>query len=46
VNPSLATWVYALVTTFLHTALLAAFTYRWMAIESRVPDQPVKIRRR
>ena len=46
VNPSLATWVYALFCTFLHLSFLAGFAYRFMAIEHEIPDVPVKLRRR
>jgi hypothetical protein len=46
VNPSLATWVYALFANVLHVVFLAAFTYRWIAGEPDVPEQPVKRRRR
>jgi hypothetical protein len=44
VNPGFATWLYALLATFLHTGFLAAFTYRWMAVEDEVPDQPLRRR--
>lgn len=46
VNPTLATWVYALVCTYVHLSFLAAFAYRYMAVEDQVPDQPVRARRR
>ncbi len=46
VNPSLATWVYALLCTFLHLSFLAAFAYRVMAVEAEIPEQPVRLRRR
>jgi len=42
VNPGVMEWAYGLVATFVHMGFLAAFAYRWMAIESEVPDQPVK----
>ncbi len=45
VNPGFATWLYALLATFLHTGFLAAFTYRWMAIEAEVPDEPLRRRK-
>lgn len=45
VNPGVATWMYALVATFIHISFLAAFCYRWMAIEPEVPAQPVRRRR-
>jgi len=45
VNPIVATWIYALVATFIHMSFLAAFCYRWMAIEPEVPAQPVPRRR-
>ncbi len=45
VNPGVATWIYALVATFIHISFLAAFCYRWMAIEPEVPAQPVRRRR-
>ncbi|MEW6059318.1 MAG: hypothetical protein AB1551_04125 [Actinomycetota bacterium] len=41
-NPRLATWIYGLVVTFVHSAFLAAFAYRWMAVESAVPDGAVR----
>lgn len=46
VNPSVAMWAYALVCTFLHLSFLAAFAYRFMAVEHEIPDEPVKLRRR
>jgi len=46
VNPTLATWIYALVCTFVHLAFLAAFAYRFLAIVDEIPDQPIKLRRR
>ena len=45
VNPFLATWIYALVAAFIHMSFLAAFCYRWMAIEPEVPAKPVPRRR-
>ena len=45
-NPPLVTWIYGLVVTFVHSAFLAAFAYRWIAIESAVPDGAVRARRR
>jgi hypothetical protein len=42
VNPSIRAWVYGLCTSFVHVAFLAAFSYRWMAVEDEVPEQPVK----
>ena len=45
VNPSLAAWLYALAANVLHVVFLAAFTYRWVAGEPDVPEQPVKLRR-
>lgn len=46
VNPSVAMWAYALLATFVHVAFLAAFSYRWIVVEDRVPEQPVRARRR
>lgn len=46
VNPSLPTWVYALLAAFVHVVFLAAFAYRWMVAREEVPDQPVRARRR
>jgi hypothetical protein len=46
VNPSVATWVYALVCTYVHLSFLAAFAYRLMAVEDEIPETPVKLRRR
>lgn len=45
-NPPLATWIYALIGTYVHLSFLAAFAYRLMAIEDEIPDEPVKRRRR
>ncbi len=45
VNPTIAAWVYGLLATFVHSAFLAAFSYRWMAVEDEVPEQPVRRRR-
>lgn len=42
VNPSTGTWVYGFCVSFVHVAFLAAFAYRWMAVEEEVPEQPVK----
>lgn len=46
VNPAAATWVYALLCTYVHLSFLAAFAFRFMSIEDEVPDEPVRIRRR
>jgi len=46
VNPELATWVYALLCTYVHLAFLAAFAFRLMSIEEDIPEEPVRIRRR
>jgi hypothetical protein len=46
VNPTLAAWIYALLCTYLHLAFLAAFAYRLMAVESEIPEQPLRLRRR
>lgn len=46
VNPPLATWVYALVCTYVNLSFLGAFAFRLMSIEEEIPDQPVKLRRR
>ncbi len=46
VNPGLATWVYALVASFVHVVFLAAFVFRWMAVREIVPEEPVRARRR
>ncbi len=46
VNPSLAMWIYALVSTFVHLAFMAAFAYRLIAVEHEIPEQPVRLRRR
>lgn len=32
VTPSILVWAFALVATFLHTAVLGAFTHRWLAV--------------
>ncbi len=44
-NPSIFTWVFALVATFVHVSFLAAFYDRWMVVEPDVPDRPVRRRR-
>lgn len=46
VNPSLATWVWALLCTFVHLGFLAAFAYRLMSVEDEIPEEPVRARRR
>ena len=46
VNPTLPTWVYALVCTYVHLSFLAAFAFRLMSVEDEIPEQPVRIRRR
>jgi len=46
VNPSIRAWVYGLCASFIHVAFLAAFSYRWMAVEDEVPERPVKRARR
>ncbi|GIV00185.1 MAG: hypothetical protein KatS3mg014_1800 [Actinomycetota bacterium] len=46
VNPSLATWVWALLCTFVHLGFLAAFAYRLMSVEEEIPDRPARARRR
>ena len=43
-NPSIGIWAVVLVSTFIHTVFLAAFCARWLAIESDVPDEPVRRR--
>ncbi len=37
VNPGLATWVYVLLANLSHVAFMAAFAYRWMAVEDEIP---------
>lgn len=46
VNPGLATWVWALLCTFVHLGFLAAFAYRFMTVEEEIPEEPVRARRR
>lgn len=46
VNPTIATWAYALLATVVHLTFLAAFAIRWIAVEPDVPDEPVKLLRR
>lgn len=46
VNPSLATWVYVLVCTYVHLSFLGAFAFRLLSIEEDIPEQPVRRRRR
>jgi hypothetical protein len=39
-TPSVAVWAYALVLTFIHVSVLAAFVYRWLEVRDRVPAAP------
>ncbi len=43
-NPTVATWVFGLLMTYVNVAFLAAFSYRWMVAEPNVPDQPLRRR--
>ena len=36
-TPSIAAWAYGLTLTFVHVSVLAALTYRWLAIREEVP---------
>lgn len=38
VNPSFATWAYALVATFLHVGFLTTFAHRYLAVADVVPE--------
>lgn len=44
-NPSIATWAYVLLGTFVHLVFLAGLVYRWIEVEPLVPEQPVRRRR-
>jgi hypothetical protein len=41
-NPSVATWVFAFLMNVVHVAFIGALTYRWLAVEPSVPEEPVK----
>jgi hypothetical protein len=43
-NPTLATWIFALVVNVLHLGFMAALSYRWIVAEPSVPDQPTRRR--
>ena len=43
-NPSLVTWIFAFVVNVVHLGFMAAFAYRWVAVEDDVPEQPVRRR--
>ena len=43
-NPTLATWIFALVVNVLHLGFMAALSYRWIVAEPLVPDQPTRRR--
>jgi hypothetical protein len=43
-NPTLATWVFALLANVIHLGFMAAFAYRWIVAEPAVPEQPVRRR--
>ena len=42
VNPSYTAWIYVLVVSLLHTAMIAALAIRYLAIADEVPDAPVR----
>jgi hypothetical protein len=42
VNPAYPAWIFAIVVTLLHIALIAAFAVRYLAIADDVPDAPVR----
>jgi len=45
-NPSLGTWVFVLLSNFVHLVFVAAFAYRWIQVEADVPEHPIRRRRR
>jgi hypothetical protein len=42
VNPPYTAWIYVLVVSLLHAAVIAAFAFRYLAIAEEVPDAPVR----
>lgn len=44
-TPSALTWVFALLATFAHLAILAALSFRWLAVRELVPHSPPPVRR-
>jgi hypothetical protein len=44
-NPPLLVWVFVQAGSLFHAVFLGVFTYRWMAVEDQVPDEPLRLRR-
>lgn len=44
-NAGFATWAVVLASNYFHLAYFAAFAYRWLVVEGRVADEPVRARR-
>lgn len=42
VNPPYSAWIFVVVVSLLHTAIIAAFAMRYLAIADEVPDAPVR----
>jgi len=45
-TPSILTWSFALLSTYLHVGMLGALTYRWMAVRERAAEVPAPGERR
>lgn len=43
-NPTLTGWIFILAANVLHLAFMAALAYRWIGVESEVPEEPVRRR--
>ncbi len=39
-TPSIGTWAFALLFTYVHAGVLGAFVYRWRAVRDEVPETP------
>jgi hypothetical protein len=44
-TPSVVVWAFALLATFVHVAVLAAFAYRWLEVRDEVAEGPAPRRR-
>jgi hypothetical protein len=42
VNPPYSAWIFVVVVSLLHTAIIGAIVIRYLAIASEVPDAPVR----
>jgi hypothetical protein len=43
-NPTLATWIFALLVNVFHLGFMAALSYRWIVAEPSVPEEPARRR--